>query len=219
MAAASLSVSVYLASASRTDPLRMADSALTDKQEDRVLVERSQEGDCAAFDTLVIKYSPRLYSLIYHMTSHREDTHDLLQEVFARAFRNLRSFRGQSGFYTWIYTIAVNLTLNFLKRRNRRHLISLDDMDSGVQHDMEFLELTATSDPVRETGLRELQRHLNEALQKLSEDHRAVVTMFDIQGMPHAEISRILSVSEGTVRSRLHYAHKQLQSLLADYLS
>lgn len=212
-------MSVYPAAAVRTAPLRMADSALTDKQEDRVLVERSQEGDCAAFDTLVIKYSPRLYSLIYHMTSHREDTHDLLQEVFARAFRNLRSFRGQSGFYTWIYTIAVNLTLNFLKRRNRRHLISLDDIDSGVQNDGEFLELTATSDPVRETGLRELQRHLNEALQKLSEDHRAVVTMFDIQGMPHAEISRILSVSEGTVRSRLHYAHKQLQSLLADYLS
>lgn len=197
----------------------MADAALTDKQEDRVLVERAQEGNCAAFDTLVVKYSPRLYSLIYHMTSHREDTHDLLQEVFARAFRNLRSFRGQSGFYTWIYTIAVNLTLNFLKRRNRRHNISLDDIDSGVQNDGEFLELTATSDPVRETGLRELQRHLNEALQKLSEDHRAVVTMFDIQGMPHADISRILGVSEGTVRSRLHYAHKQLQSLLSDYLT
>lgn len=197
----------------------MADAALTDKQEDRVLVERAQEGDCAAFDTLVLKYSPRLHSLIYHMTSHREDTHDLLQEVFARAFRNLRSFRGQSGFYTWIYTIAVNLTLNFLKKRNRRHSISLDDIDSGVQNDGEFLELTATSDPVRETGLRELQRHLNEALQKLSEDHRAVVTMFDIQGMPHADISRILGVSEGTVRSRLHYAHKQLQSLLADYLA
>ncbi|RYD37570.1 MAG: sigma-70 family RNA polymerase sigma factor [Verrucomicrobiaceae bacterium] len=197
----------------------MADAALTDKQEDRVLVERAQEGDCAAFDTLVLKYSPRLHSLIYHMTSHREDTHDLLQEVFARAFRNLRSFRGQSGFYTWIYTIAVNLTLNFLKKRNRRHSISLDDIDSGVQNDGEFLELTATSDPVRETGLRELQRHLNEALQKLSEDHRAVVTMFDIQGMPHADISRILGVSEGTVRSRLHYAHKQLQSLLSDYLA
>ncbi|MDB6136606.1 MAG: polymerase, sigma-24 subunit, subfamily [Verrucomicrobiales bacterium] len=197
----------------------MADAALTDKQEDRVLVERAQEGDCSAFDTLVLKYSPRLHSLIYHMTSHREDTHDLLQEVFARAFRNLRSFRGQSGFYTWIYTIAVNLTLNFLKKRNRRHSISLDDIDSGVQNDGEFLELTATSDPVRETGLRELQRHLNEALQKLSEDHRAVVTMFDIQGMPHADISRILGVSEGTVRSRLHYAHKQLQSLLSDYLA
>lgn len=106
-----------------------------------------------------------------------------------------------------------------LDQPTNRLSISLDDIDSGVQNDGEFLELTATSDPVRETGLRELQRHLNEALQKLSEDHRAVVTMFDIQGMPHADISRVLGVSEGTVRSRLHYAHKQLQSLLSNYLT
>ena len=200
-------------------PFCMADAALTDKQEDRVLVERAQEGDCPAFDTLVVKYSQRLYGLIYHMTGHREDTHDLLQEVFARAFRNLKSFRGQSGFYTWIYTIAVNLTLNFLKKRNRRKMLSLDDVDSGIQHDGEFLELTASSDPVREAGLNELQRHLNEALQKLSDDHRTVVTLFDIQGMPHAEISKIVGISEGTVRSRLHYAHKQLQAHLSNYLS
>lgn len=200
-------------------PLRMADATLTDKQEDRVLVERAQEGDCPAFDTLVVKYNQRLYALIYHMTSHREDTNDLLQEVFARAFRNLKSFRGQSSFYTWIYTIAVNLTLNFLKKRNRRRMLSLDDVDSGIQNDGEFLELTSYSDPVREAGLNELQRHLNEALQKLSDDHRAVVTLFDIQGMPHAEISKVLGVSEGTVRSRLHYAHKQLQAHLSDYLA
>jgi RNA polymerase sigma-70 factor (ECF subfamily) len=98
-------------------------------------------------------------------------------------------------------------------------MLSLDDVDSGIQHDGEFLELTATSDPVREAGLNELQQHLNEALQKLSDDHRTVVTLFDIQGMPHAEISRILGVSEGTVRSRLHYAHKQLQAHLSTYLT
>ena len=111
-----------------------------------MLVERAQEGNCAAFDTLVVKYSQRLYALIYHMTSHREDTNDLLQEVFARAFRNLKSFRGQSGFYTWIYTIAVNLTLNFLKKRNRRRMLSLDDVDSGVQH-------ARASPPVRSVGV------------------------------------------------------------------
>ena len=92
-------------------------------------------------------------------------------------------------------------------------------MDSSVEHDKEFLELTATSDPVREAGLNELQKRLNEALQKLPETHRAVVTMFDIQGMPHAEIGRIMGLSEGTVRSRLFYAHRQLQALLSDYLT
>lgn len=195
-----------------------APAPLTDRQEDLLLVERARAGDNAAFDALVKKYSQRLYALVYHMTANREDANDLLQDIFARAHRNLNGFRGQSGFYTWIYSIAVNLTLNFLKRRNRRQTLSLDDVDSGIEQDREFQKLVATSDPVRETGLRELQVKLNEALMKLSEDHRAVVTMFDIQGLPHAEISAILGVSEGTVRSRLHYAHKQLQAWLSDYL-
>ena len=95
--------------------------------------------------------------------------------------------------------------------------MSLDDVDSNIQNDKEFLEQTASSDPVRETNLSELQRRLNEAMQKLSVEHRMVVTMFDIQGMPHAEISKLLGVSEGTVRSRLFYAHRQLQNYLEEF--
>jgi RNA polymerase sigma-70 factor (ECF subfamily) len=196
----------------------MTEGALNEKEQDRLLVERSQNGDTAAFDALVLKFTPRLYTLIYNMTANREDTHDLLQDVFARAYRSLKRFRGESGFHTWIHSIAVNMTLNFLQRRRRRRTMSLDDMDSGASSDPEFLELTATSDPVREAGLNELQQRLNEALQQLPDAQRAVVTMFDIQGMPHCEIARIMGVSEGTVRSRLHYGHRQLQSLLSDYL-
>ena len=95
--------------------------------------------------------------------------------------------------------------------------MSLDDVDINIQNDKEFIELTATSGPVRETNLNELQQRLNEAMMRLSHDHRAVVTMFDIQGMPHAEISKILGVSEGTVRSRLFYAHQQLQNYLEEF--
>ncbi len=192
--------------------------APTTREEDQLLVERAQNGDTKAFDTLVVKYSPKLYGLIYHMTSNREDSNDLLQDVFARAYRSLKRFRGQSAFYTWIYSIATNLTINFLKKRNRRQTYSLDDIDSGIERDEQFLEATTGSDPVREAGLNELQLKLNEAMMKLSEDHRAVVTMFDIQGLPHAEIAKVCNVSEGTIRSRLFYAHRQLQSLLADYL-
>jgi RNA polymerase sigma-70 factor (ECF subfamily) len=111
------------------------------------------------------------------------------------------------------------MTINFVKKRGRRHHMSLDDIDSGIQNDKEFIELTAASTPVREANLGELQKRLNEALQKLSADHRAVVTMFDIQGMPHAEIAKILGISEGTVRSRLFYAHRQLQNFLSDFHS
>lgn len=183
---------------------------------DEELVSRAQDGDPTAFDELVVRYSPRLYGMIYNMTSNHEDTNDMLQEVFAKAYRSIKGFKGKSSFYTWIYTIATNRTINFVKKRGRRYHLSLDDVDSGIEHDEEFLEATIQSDPLREANLKELQKKLNEAIQKLSPNHRAVVTMFDIQGMPHAEIAKILKVSEGTVRSRLFYAHKQLQSYLQD---
>lgn len=185
--------------------------------EDQALVARTQAGEAAAFDQLVVKYTPRLYGLVYNMTSNHEDTNDLLQDIFAKAYKSIRGFRGKSSFYTWIHSISVNMTLNFLKKRGRRYHVSLDDMDSSVQNDKEFLELTATNSPVREADLGELQLRLNEAMMKLSDEHRAVVTMFHIQGMPHAEISKILRVSEGTVRSRLFYANRQLQNYLEEF--
>ncbi len=188
-----------------------------DKAEDKALVARAQKGDAAAFDRLVIKYSPRLYGLLYNMTSNHEDTNDPMQDVFAKAYRSLKGFRGKSSFYTWIHSIGVNMAINFLKKRGRRFQMSLDDIDTNIQNDKEFIELTAASSPVRETNLNELQQRLNEAMMRLSHDHRAVVTMFDIQGMPHAEISKILGVSEGTVRPRLFYAHQQLQNYLEEF--
>src|SRR6184192_475440 len=187
------------------------------KDEDQQLVARTQSGDAAAFDQLVVKYTPRLYGLVYNMTSNHEDTNDLLQDVFSKAYKAIRGFRGKSSFYTWVHSIAVNMTLNFLKKRGRRFQLSLDDMDASIQNDKEFMEATATSSPVREADLSEIQRRSNEAMMKLSDEHRAVVTMFHIQGMPHAEISKILRVSEGTVRSRLFYANRQLQNYLDEF--
>jgi RNA polymerase sigma factor (sigma-70 family) len=185
--------------------------------EDKELVERAKSGDTVAFDELVVKHTQRLYGLVYHMTSNHEDTNDLLQDIFAKAYRSLKRFRGKSTFYTWIYSIAVNMTLNFLKKRNRQRAMSLDDVDSKIENDKDFIEATSGSNPIREANIHELQQRLNRAMMELSEDHRAVVTMYDIQGMPHAEISKILGVSEGTVRSRLFYAHRQLQNYLEEF--
>ncbi len=185
--------------------------------QDRELVARSQAGDTEAFDELVIKYSSKLYAMIYNMTGNREDTHDVLQDVFAKAYRSIRRFRGKSAFYTWIYSISVNMTLNFLKKRGRRKQLSLEELTPSSALDQEYQEATASSNPVREADIHELQIRLNEAMLELSEDHRTVVTLFDIQGMPHAEISIILGVSQGTVRSRLFYAHRQLQNHLEEF--
>jgi RNA polymerase sigma-70 factor (ECF subfamily) len=185
---------------------------------DEVLVSRAQSGDTLAFDQLVVRYSPRLYGMIYHMTSNKEDANDLTQDVFAKAYRSLNRFRGRSSFYTWIYAIGTNMTLNFLKKRNRRAAWSLDNLDSGIQNDEAMVDLAHAANPRHQSDLNELQKKLNEAMQSLSNAHRAVVTMFDIQGIPHAEISKILKISEGTVRSRLFYAHRQLQGYLEEFI-
>jgi RNA polymerase sigma-70 factor (ECF subfamily) len=199
-------------------PLTFADGKKRHRIDpDADLVQRAQRGDTTAFDDLVKKYTPKLYGLVYHMTSNHEDTNDILQDVFAKAYRALKRFRGKSTFYTWVYSIATNMTLNALKKRNRRRTMSLNDVDLAIEKDKDFIEATSKSDPVREANISELQERLNIAMQELSESHRMVVTMFDIQGMPHAEISKILGVSEGTVRSRLFYAHQLLQTSLEDF--
>lgn len=186
---------------------------------DAELVARAQQGDTRAFDQLVKKYTPKLYGLVYNMTSNREDTADLLQDIFAKAYRSLQRFMGKSSFYTWIYSISVNMTLNFLKKRGRYTKVSLDDVDTGIQNDPTFIEVTTTAkSTLREVNINELQKRLNEAMMKLSEDHRTVVTLYDVQGLQHSEISQILGVSEGTVRSRLFYAHRQLQNYLEDFV-
>ena len=189
----------------------------TPQNNNQELVARTQAGDPTAFDELVVHYSPRLYGLVYHMTSNHEDTNDLLQDIFAKAYRSICNFQGKSSFYTWLHSIAVNMTINFLKKRNRRQHPSLNDPDSRIENDPDFIAATSNGDPTKEVSVHELQKKLNDAMQKLSYDHRIVVTMFDIQGMPHAEIAEILKISEGTVRSRLFYAHRQLQKSLHEF--
>jgi RNA polymerase sigma factor (sigma-70 family) len=187
-------------------------------EEDESLVARTQRGDAEAFDVLVERYKERLYATVYHMTSNHEDANDLVQDAFIKAYKSINSFKSQSSFYTWVYRIAVNRTINFLKRRKNKNHYSLDDVDASIQTDPDFVELMSHVTPRREAGLTELQQKLNEALQKLSESHRAVVTMHDVQGMTHADIAKVMKCSEGTVRSRLFYARQQMQGYLSDYL-
>ncbi|HOW67833.1 MAG TPA: sigma-70 family RNA polymerase sigma factor [Candidatus Paceibacterota bacterium] len=182
------------------------------------LVQKAKEGDLLAFDQLVRRYQERVYSTIYHMTSNHEDANDLVQETFIKAFQAIRSFKGDSSFFTWIYRIAVNKTINFLKKRKNRNHLSLNDLDASTENDPDLVALISHKTPRREVNLAELQERLNTAMQKLSEVHRLVVTLHDIQGLPHEEIGRIMDCNVGTVRSRLFYARQQLQAYLTDYL-
>jgi RNA polymerase sigma factor (sigma-70 family) len=182
------------------------------------LVERARTGDLAAYDELVQRHQERIYGTIYHMTSNHEDANDLAQETFIKAFQALKSFKGGSSFYTWVYRIAVNKTLNFLKQRKNRQGMSLNDLDFNAEHDPDLVALISHQTPRRDAALAELQKKLNEAMAKLSDDHRLAVTLHDVQGVPHEEIAQIMECNVGTVRSRLFYARQQLQGYLADYL-
>jgi len=186
--------------------------------DDLTLVRRSQKEDMRAYDVLVRRYQERIYATVYHMTSNHEDANDLTQETFIKAFRALRSFKGDSSFYTWIYRIAVNKTINFLKQRKNRVQISLNDMDFNAENDPDLVALVSEKTPRRALNLSELQEKLNAAMLKLSEHHRMVVTLHDIQGLSHEEIGKIMDCNVGTVRSRLFYARQQLQGHLSDYL-
>ena len=184
---------------------------------DEQLVLRAQNKDMVAYSELVRRYQRKIYGLAYNMTGNKEDAEDLVQECFLKAYSSLGSFRGNSSFYTWIYRIAVNRSINYVKKRNRRTGLSLDDMDEAVERDPAYVELSSRESPFRDLTLTELQEKLNTALLKLSEKHRTVVVMHDIQGVPHEEIARIMGCSEGTVRSRLFYARQQLQVELKDF--
>jgi len=152
------------------------------------------------------------------MTSNHEDANDLTQEAFIKAFQALKSFKGGSIFYTWIYRIAVNKTINFLKQRKNHAAMSLNDLDFNAEHDPDLVALISDNTPRRNLGLTELAEKLNGAMQKLSDHHRLVVTLHDVQGLSHEEIAKIMDCNVGTVRSRLFYARQQLQAYLSDYL-
>ncbi|MGA2870235.1 MAG: sigma-70 family RNA polymerase sigma factor [Verrucomicrobiota bacterium] len=201
-----------------SEPVTMSDADVPAEVLEGDLVQRARNGDLSAYDELVKRYQERIYATIYHMTSNHEDANDLAQDAFIKAFSALKSFKGGSTFYTWLYRIAVNKTINFLKQRKNKYHLSLNDLDFNAENDPDLVALISHKTPQRDAGLSELQKKLNEALLKLSEPHRMVVVLHDVQGQSHDEIAEIMGCNIGTVRSRLFYARQQLQGYLAEYI-
>ena len=199
----------------------ISSDCLTENLEDVLsLVQRAKSGDLSAFDSLILRYRQRLYAVLYNMTMNTEDAADLTQETFVKAFRSLAKFREHSSFYTWLYRIGVNLTLTHLKRRKIRKFFSFDQAsdDGGMNKDLEAVSTTNVTSAKKALN-NELHEKLNEALSKLSDKHRTIVVLFEIDGLGHKEIAKIMKCTEGTVRSRLFYAKQQLQSYLSEYIN
>ena len=196
----------------------VGDSVVSDRDLDWAIVQRVQNGEVSAFNQLVQKYRQPLFSTIYNMTGNREDATDITQEVFIKAFQSIKRFRGHASFYTWLYRIAVNTSITFIKRAKKQRFINYETIDETLVSN-EILEyFTAKTKTEKGALLKELQEKLNEALQKLSPKHRIVVILHEVEGMNHKEIANITKASEGTVRSRLHYAKKMLQAFLKEYI-
>ncbi len=192
---------------------------IREADEDLDVVRRVQAGDVGAFDRLIVKYRGRIYGVVYNLTSNREDAADLTQDTFIKAFQSINRFQGQASFFTWIYRIAINSTLTHVRKNRSRSFFSLESINSEEPVSQEIIAaLTDKTGADRDTHVRELQEKLNEAMQKLSINHRTVVTLFEIDGLSHQDIAEVMNCSVGTVRSRLHYAKQLLQAELQQYI-
>ncbi|MEK7732041.1 MAG: sigma-70 family RNA polymerase sigma factor [Planctomycetota bacterium] len=185
---------------------------------DGELVERVQRGQTEAYGELVRRYQDRVFNACWRICGHLEDARDLTQEAFLKAFEGLGGFRQQSGFYTWIFRVAVNLSLSHRRNVHRRRTVSLDAASVGTGTQAEELvkrvRNESDDDPTRGPGEAELHAAVARALQELDDDHRAVIVLRDIEGFDYQEIATILQVPPGTVKSRLFRARIALQQAI-----
>jgi RNA polymerase sigma-70 factor, ECF subfamily len=182
------------------------------------LVKRCQAGDTEAFDELVTRYRTRVFGMIYNMVHGEQDAWDLAQESFLKAWKSIGRFRGQSSFYTWIYRIVMNVTIDWLRKKQVK--------GGGAEFDdaIQLREIDPASKTVPKTEALphqvmerdEIRARIEKAIGQLSPEHRAVILMKEIDEMQYHEIAEALGCSIGTVMSRLFYARKKLQSLLKD---
>lgn len=210
---------IYSSSRSLTKAIAADPDHSREADVDAVIVRQVQEGNVDAFDQLILKYRERLVSIIYNLTSNREDAADLAQEAFIKAFQSINRFQGRSSFFTWLYRIAVNNTSTYLRKNRLRRFFSFETIQEDLAPAELLDALTEKTNIPRERLLKELQEKLNEALQTLSLKHRTVVVLFEVESLSHQEIAEVMNCSVGTVRSRLHYAKQQLQGKLQEYLN
>jgi len=191
--------------------------------DDAVLVEQSRRGDSEAMERLILKYQNRIYNVILKICADPDDAAELTQETFVKIIENLNKFEGRSGFYTWAFRIAVNLTLSYRQRSAKLALRSLDaeeeHYDSQSRQVLkDFLSDDSSPDPAAVVQNKELCEIVVKAMMKLDDAQRAVVVLRDIEGMNYARIAEVLDIELGTVRSRLSRARSKLRDILEAFL-
>ena len=182
---------------------------------EKKIIEKVLGGDANAFEELVLKYEKTVYNLALRMVGDRDDASDMTQEAFIKAYGSLSSFRGDSKFSVWIYRIATNVCLDFLRSKSRKQQVSLtvsDDDDEDAQLDIP----DPSSAPEQQLMQKMSMQSVEEGLKTLPDKQRQILVMRELGGMSYAEIGKALSLEEGTVKSRIFRARKRLCTFLLD---
>jgi RNA polymerase sigma-70 factor (ECF subfamily) len=185
--------------------------------DDRLLVERCQAGDLSAFEPLVEKYRQRVWRLAYNVLRDREEAWDVAQDAFIRAYQALPSFRGQSAFYTWLFRIVMNLAADRARQRAARGRAFGTERVGEEEWERAMMDQGASPDA--SAVQTEDRERIIRALETLSDDHRAIIMLGDVEGLSYREMAEVLEVPIGTVMSRLHNARKRLRQALKPLLA
>ncbi|MBE6622660.1 MAG: sigma-70 family RNA polymerase sigma factor [Ruminococcaceae bacterium] len=184
--------------------------------EDAKLVFAAIDGDNDAFGKLLEKYSSFVYRTVFYDIKSKEDAEDISQEVFIKAYKALANFRSDSEFSTWIYRICKNTIYDYIRKSSREKSIPLSEMSSGDENDRiyDIPDDSGKYDPEKTYISKETADIVNDAISSLSEEHKSIILMRDIEGYSYGEIADILSIEEGTVKSRLSRARNSLKKKL-----
>lgn len=195
-----------------------------DKARDQELVEKAKKGDTMAFQKLVVAHQGRLFSVAFGILRDRDEAMDVVQDAFIKAHKKLAEFEGNAAFSTWLYRIAVNLCIDRKRADARRRKTDLDDAaarnldDDPLYAAAEFAPRLSGSNPLRNSTDKELGKQIDTAMAKLSDDHKSIVLLREVEGMSYEEIAETLGIPKGTVMSRLFHARKNLQRVLRPIL-
>lgn len=177
------------------------------------LISRGQDGDQEALKEIFDRYRERVYRIAYGVVRHREDALDIVQEVFIKLFRSIKSFEGKSRFYTYLFRMTLNTAIDH-SRKMKKALVSSIDEEGG------YVPVDAVENrPDRIAARKELEKRINMAMDKLPRDQKAAIILREVEGLSYQEMAEAMECSIGTVMSRLHYARKKLQESLKDYVN